>query len=308
MAMRDLREQPWSSASPAPCRLAAGYPYSLGKAEASISPETRSRDPVPTSTKKPRRSARPSARSGAGGTVDREEIAKFAALAEEWWDPDGKFRPLHRLNPTRLRFIRDRLATHFGRDLRAARPLEGLRILDIGCGGGLLAEPLSRLGAQVTGIDAAEASIEVARLHAEESELAIDYRHVAAEELAAAGERFDAVLNMEVLEHVADVGAFIAASSALVEAGGAMLLATLNRTPKAFLMAIVGAEYLLRWLPRGTHDWRKFRRPSEIVAALRAEGLVAKEVVGVTYNPLTDAWRLDPRDADVNYMIYAARA
>ncbi len=242
----------------------------------------------------------------AGGSVDPAEIAKFSALAEEWWDPAGKFRPLHKLNPTRLAFVRDRIAEHFGRDPLAERPLAGLSLLDIGCGGGLLAEPLCRLGAEVTGIDASERNIKVALLHAAESGLAIDYRHAAAEDLAGAGARFDAVLNMEVVEHVADLGAFLAASGALVKPGGAMVVATLNRTPKAFLLGIVGAEYLLRWLPPGTHDWRRFVRPSELARELAAGGLTVTEIAGMAYNPLTDEWRL-ARDTAVNYIVFAVK-
>ncbi len=241
-------------------------------------------------------------------SVDPNEIAKFAALAEEWWDPAGKFAPLHRLNPARLTFIRDRIAAHQGRDPLAERPLAGLRVLDIGCGGGLLCEPLTRLGAEVTGIDAAEPNVAAAARHAAEAGLDIDYRHTTAEALAAGGTHFDLVLNMEVVEHVADVKAFLQASAALVSPGGAMALATLNRTPKSFALAIVGAEYLLRWLPRGTHDWRKFLRPSELVAQLHAAGLETKELTGVAYNPLTGAWHLAARDLDVNYMIFAVKA
>ena len=239
-------------------------------------------------------------------SIDPAEVAKFSALAEEWWDPAGKFRPLHRFNPTRLAFVRDRAAARFGRDPGAERPLEGLSVLDIGCGGGLLAEPLARLGARVTGIDASARNVNIATLHAARSGLEIDYRHAAAEELADAGEAFDLVLNMEVVEHVADVSAFLAASAALVKPGGAMVAATLNRTPKAFLLAVVGAEYLLRWLPPGTHDWRRFQRPSELAGPLRAAGLEVAEITGVAYNPLTDAWRLS-RDTDVNYMMLAVR-
>lgn len=248
------------------------------------------------------------AAAGRAASIDDAEVAKFAAMAEAWWDPEGKFRPLHRFNPVRLAYIRDRLCGRFGRDPKADKPLQGLALLDVGCGGGLLSEPLARLGAAVTGIDAAPQNIAVAALHAEESGLAIDYRHLSVEELAAAPARFDAVLNMEVVEHVADVGSFLAASAALVRPGGMMFLATLNRTPKAFLMAVVGAEYLLRWLPRGTHDWRRFLRPSELAAALRGTGLEIEEITGVAYNPLTDAWRLAPRDLDVNYMMLAVRA
>ncbi len=253
-----------------------------------------------------------SAGNSHSASVDPDEIAKFAALAGEWWDPAGKFAPLHRLNPARLTFIRDRIAAHKDRDPLAERPLAGLRVLDIGCGGGLLCEPLTRLGAQVTGIDAAEPNVAAAARHAAEAGLDIDYRHGTAEALAAEtragnGAGFDLVLNMEVVEHVADVAAFLQASAALVAPGGAMALATLNRTPKSFALAIVCAEYLLRWLPRGTHDWRRFLRPSELVAYLRAAGLETRELTGVTYNPLTGAWRLAPRDLDVNYMIVAVK-
>lgn len=241
-------------------------------------------------------------------SIDAEEVAKFSAMAEAWWDPEGKFRPLHRFNPVRLAFIRDRLCVHFGRDPLAEQPLQGLKVLDVGCGGGLLCEPLARLGAEVTGLDAAEKNIKVAGLHAAESGLKIDYRHGSVEALAEGKARFDAVLNMEVVEHVADVDSFLAASATLVRPGGLMILATLNRTPKAFLLAIVGAEYLLRWLPRGTHDWRRFLRPSELARALRPAGMEVTEMTGVAYNPLTDSWRLAPRDLDVNYMLVAERA
>jgi len=240
-------------------------------------------------------------------SIDSDEIAKFAAMAEAWWDPEGKFRPLHRFNPVRLAFIRDRLCARFGRDPRQDRSLKGLKLLDVGCGGGLLCEPLARLGADVTGLDAAERNTAVAALHAEESGLKIDYRHGSVEELAQGQVRFDAVLNMEVVEHVADVSSFLGASAALVRPGGLMILATLNRTPKAFLLAIVGAEYLLRWLPRGTHDWRRFVRPSELARALRGAGMDIEEMTGVAYNPLADSWRLAPRDLDVNYMLVAVK-
>jgi 2-polyprenyl-6-hydroxyphenyl methylase/3-demethylubiquinone-9 3-methyltransferase len=238
--------------------------------------------------------------------VDPAEVAKFAALAESWWDPHGRLRPLHRLNPTRLAYIRDRMAARLGRDPLGERPLRGLSILDIGCGGGLLSEPLSRLGARVTGIDAAATSVRVAALHAARDGLNIDYRHATAESLAAAGHRYDLVLNMEVVEHVADLDVFMAASCALVKPGGVLVAATLNRTPKAFLLAVVGAEYLLRWLPRGTHDWRRFVRPSELAGMLRRGGLTVSEIVGVTYNPLADTWRRT-RDLEVNYMVFAVR-
>ena len=251
--------------------------------------------------------AQADARNVTAASIDSEEIAKFAAMAEAWWDPNGEFRPLHRINPVRLGYIRDRLCARFGRNPQAERPLKGLKLLDIGCGGGLLSEPLTRLGAEVTGLDAAEKNIRIARLHAEESGLSIDYRHGSVEALAQGEVRFDAVLNMEVVEHVADVESFLAASSALVRPGGAMILSTLNRTPKAFLLAIVGAEYLLRWLPRGTHDWHRFLRPSELARALRGAGMSVSEMTGIAYNPLTDTWRLAPRDLDVNYMLVALR-
>jgi 2-polyprenyl-6-hydroxyphenyl methylase/3-demethylubiquinone-9 3-methyltransferase len=239
-------------------------------------------------------------------SIDPDEIAKFSALAGSWWDPEGDFRPLHRLNPTRLAFIRDQACAHFARDIAAARPLAGLEVLDIGCGGGLLCEPLARLGARVTGIDATQKAIEVAGWHAEQSGLAIEYRCSTAEDLAATGCRFDLIVNMEVVEHVADVDHFMEASCTLVKPGGAMAMATLNRTPKSFLMAVVGAEYVLGWLPRGTHDWRRFLKPSELVRRLRANGMAVTELAGVTYNPLNDRWRRSP-DLDVNYMLFAVR-
>ena len=240
-------------------------------------------------------------------SVDDSEVAKFAALAESWWDSEGPFRPLHRFNPVRIRFIRDRLASHFNRDPLAPEPLAGLRLLDIGCGGGLLTEPLTRLGATVVGIDATEKNIRIAALHAEQGGLSIDYRHTTAEALDEAGERFDAVLNMEVVEHVADVDAFLTASGNLVGTGGLMIAATLNRTAKSFALAIVGAEYVLRWLPRGTHDWRRFVRPSELAAGLRHAGMTVTSLTGVVFNPLTGIWSLSERDLDVNYMAVAVR-
>jgi 2-polyprenyl-6-hydroxyphenyl methylase/3-demethylubiquinone-9 3-methyltransferase len=239
-------------------------------------------------------------------TVDPAEIARFAALAEGWWDPNGKFKPLHRLNPLRLGFLRERLIGHFGRDSGSLRPFEGLRLLDIGCGGGLVAEPMARLGFTVTGIDAATETVLTARSHAEEAGLAIDYRATAAETLAASGARFDVVLAMEIIEHVADLGAFLAAAATMVGPGGAFVAATLNRTAKSYLFAIVGAEYVLGWLPRGTHEWRRFVRPSELAAGLRRNGLRAREIAGVTYNPIADRWSLN-RDLDVNYMVFAVR-
>lgn len=245
--------------------------------------------------------------SAQDASVDDLEVAKFAALAETWWDTEGPFRPLHRLNPVRLRFIRDRIAEHFSRDPLAAKPLEGLRLLDIGCGGGLLAEPLTRLGAHVVGIDAAEKNIKVAALHAEQGGLSIDYRHTTAEALLEQGERYDGVLNMEVVEHVADVDAFLEASGGLVADDGIMIAATLNRTFKSYALAIVGAEYILRWLPQGTHDWKRFVRPSEMAAGLRRAGMTVKSFTGVIFNPLTGVWYLNDRDLNVNYMAIAVR-
>jgi 2-polyprenyl-6-hydroxyphenyl methylase/3-demethylubiquinone-9 3-methyltransferase len=238
-------------------------------------------------------------------TVDPTEIARFAALAEGWWDPAGKFKPLHRLNPVRLGFLRDRLTAHFARDPAALCPFDGLRLLDIGCGGGLVAEPMARLGFAVTGIDAGAETIATARAHAQQSGLAIDYRAMAAETLADSGERFDVVLALEIVEHVADLDAFLAAAATLVRPGGALIVATLNRTVKSYLFAIIGAEYVLGWLPRGTHEWRKFVRPSELAASLRRNRLRIEEIAGVTYNPLGDSWALST-DLDVNYMAFAA--
>ncbi|MHA1108009.1 MAG: bifunctional 2-polyprenyl-6-hydroxyphenol methylase/3-demethylubiquinol 3-O-methyltransferase UbiG [Alphaproteobacteria bacterium] len=244
---------------------------------------------------------------GIDPSIDPDEVARFAALADEWWDADGKMAPLHHLNPVRLGFIRDRLSGHFGRDPLSPRPLRDLSIIDVGCGGGLLCEPLARLGAAVTGIDAAEENTLAAAAHAAEMGLNIDYRAMTAGELAAAGARYDAVVSMEVVEHVADVDAFIIDCCALVKPGGAMVLATLNRTSKAFLQAIVGAEHLMRWLPRGTHDWRKFVRPSELARALGPGGMRIDDITGVTYDLRDGEWKRSP-DVAVNYMLFAVAA
>ena len=239
-------------------------------------------------------------------TIDTGEVARFSALAAEWWDPNGKFRPLHKFNPVRLAYIRDKVAGHFGRDPREARPFDALRVLDIGCGGGLLCEPMARLGAEVVGADAAASNIEVAKLHAEQSTVTIDYRNAAAEELAEAGERFDVVLNMEVVEHVADVDFYIAKCAEMVKPGGLMFIATINRTLKALGLAIFGAEYVLRWLPRGTHQFSKLVRPDELERALASTGLKIIDRTGVVYNPFTDQWQRS-KDMDVNYMLLTER-
>lgn len=252
------------------------------------------------------RSAQTESGDATGATVDTREAERFARMAEQWWDPDGDFRPLHRFNPTRVRFVRDRVAAHFGRDVRRHPVMTGLSVLDVGCGGGLLSEPMARMGATVTGIDVTELNIGVARLHAERSGLAIDYSVATAEELADEGRMFDIVLAMEVVEHVADVNLFLAACSRLVAPGGLLFIATINRTARSLLLAKIGAEYVLRWLPPGTHDWRRFLKPSEIVGPLRANGLRPQEVAGTVYNPLTGTWSVS-RDVAVNYMVVAER-
>ena len=243
----------------------------------------------------------------ATNTVDAAEIAKFEAMAAEWWDPEGKFKPLHMLNPCRLDYITAQIAAEFARDLDAARPFEGLRILDIGCGGGLLCEPMARLGAEVVGVDAAPRNIPVARIHAEQSGLTIDYRVGTAEALAEAGERFDVVLNMEVVEHVADPQGFLTACRTLLKPGGLHLCSTINRNPKSFAMAIVGAEYVMRWLPKGTHEWRKFITPDELFAMLQKAGLDPVDRKGYQFNPITWSWRISDRDLSVNYVTAATR-
>jgi len=243
----------------------------------------------------------------AATTVDAAEVAKFEAMAAEWWDPNGKFRPLHQMNPCRLDYIAAQIAAEFGRDRAGPRPFAGLRLLDIGCGGGLLSEPMARLGAEVVGADAAPRNIPVARLHAEQSGLAIDYRHTTAEALAEAGERFDVVLNMEVVEHVSDPPAYLAACRDLLRPGGLMICSTLNRTAKSFALAIVGAEYVLRWLPRGTHEWQKFLTPDELFALIRGAGLDPVDRKGFVFNPLAWSWSVSARDLSVNYVAAARR-
>ena len=245
-------------------------------------------------------------RTDTGGTASADEVARFTALAEEWWDPRGKFRPLHAINPTRITFIRDRVAGRLGRDPLGDKPLRGLDVLDIGCGGGLLAEPMQRLGARVTGIDAGQENVQTAIVHAQQAGLDIEYRCILPEALAADGRAFDVVLNMEVVEHVPDLDAFLDASCHLVKPGGIMVAATLNRTLKALALAKFGAEYVLGWLPRGTHNWRKFVRPSEFVRGLRPHGVEVVELKGVSYRPLANAWVLS-RDLDVNYLVFAVK-
>ena len=239
-------------------------------------------------------------------SVDPAEVAKFSAIAAEWWDPAGKFAPLHKFNPVRLEFIRKEAASHFGRDQRALRPFERLSLLDIGCGGGLLAEPMTRLGFAVTGADASEKNIGTARAHAAQSGLAIDYRATTAEALAAEGASFDVVLNMEVVEHVADVSAYLAACTGLVKPGGITFVATMNKTLKSLALAKIGAEYVLGWLPRGTHDWNRFIPPTELKASLEETGLSILKTQGVSFDPLAWDWKLSS-DVDVNYMVVAKR-
>ncbi|MCV2876087.1 bifunctional 2-polyprenyl-6-hydroxyphenol methylase/3-demethylubiquinol 3-O-methyltransferase UbiG [Rhodobacteraceae bacterium XHP0102] len=241
------------------------------------------------------------------GTIDPAEIAKFEAMAAEWWDPNGKFRPLHMMNPVRLDYITRQIAAEFGRDLAEERPFAGLRILDIGCGGGLLSEPMARLGADVVGADAAERNIPVARVHAEQSGLTIDYRHTSAEALAEAGEQFDVVLNMEVVEHVADPQAYLNACHDLLKSGGLMLCSTINRNPKSFAMAIVGAEYIMRWLPKGTHEWSKFITPDELFKMIEAAGLRPVDRKGYVFNPISWSWSISDRDLSVNYVTASLR-
>ena len=240
-------------------------------------------------------------------TIDPAEVQKFEAMAAEWWDPNGKFRPLHLMNPCRLDYITNQIAVEYGRDLTAARPFAGLRILDIGSGGGLLSEPMARLGATVVGADPAPRNIAVATLHAEQSGVAIDYRQTTAEDLAAAGEVFDVVLNMEVVEHVADPPAFLRACHDLLKPGGLLICSTLNRNAKSFAAAIIGAEWVMRWLPKGTHDWRKFITPDELYALIRGAGLDPVDRKGMVFNPVSWRWSISSRDLSVNYVTASLR-
>jgi 2-polyprenyl-6-hydroxyphenyl methylase/3-demethylubiquinone-9 3-methyltransferase len=235
-------------------------------------------------------------------TVDADEVAKFEAMAANWWDTEGMFKPLHMMNPCRLDYITNQIAVEFARDLTGKLPLKGLRILDIGCGGGLLSEPMARLGAEVVGADAAPGNIPVAQIHAQQTGLEIDYRHVTAEKLAADGEKFDVILNMEVIEHVADPLAFLTACKDLLKPGGLILCSTINRNPKSYMMAIIGAEHIMRWLPKGTHDWNKFITPDELYELLHNAGLTAVDRKGFVFNPLKWSWSISDSDLSVNYV------
>lgn len=244
----------------------------------------------------------------AAKTVDPEEIERFSRIAEEWWDEKGKFRPLHHINPLRLGYIRDQACAHLGRNPEKRDSFSGLKLLDIGCGGGLLCEPLTRLGAKVTGIDASQKNIAVASLHAEKMGLEIEYVATTPEAMTAKNsETFDIVLALEVIEHVADVTAFLHACSAVVKPGGLLFISTLNRTIKSYALAIVGAEYVLRWLPRGTHSWQKFLKPSELCSAVRKEGINIVHMTGLVFDPFRDNWSLKESDIAVNYMITAGK-
>lgn len=300
---RQARPAPSAPHQPAP---ASAAPPDMAPAKA---PKTRKAAAKPGAAAKPAAPAEAAPRTRAQPkskrtTVSDAEIEQFSALAESWWDPAGPFKPLHRFNPVRLAYLRDRLITHFGRDAAAVAPFAGLKLLDIGCGGGLLAEPLARMGFSVTAIDAGLKSIGVAAAHARKSGLSIDYRVAAPEDLS--GEQFDVVLSMEVIEHVADPATFLAACCGLVRPNGAIFAATLNRTVKAYVLAIIGAEYLLRWMPRGTHDWKKFVKPSELSGGLRANGVAVREIKGFSYNPLKDEWFVSG-DLFVNYVIFGMK-
>ena len=239
-------------------------------------------------------------------TIDPDQVQKFSKLANEWWNPKGKFKPLHKFNPIRLTYIRDQLCKHFDLDHQSLKALDGLKVLDVGCGGGLISEPLCQMGALVTGIDASSENIEIATHHARTGNLKIEYISASPEELIAARKTFDVVLALEVIEHVKDIDLFIDSCSALTSKDGVTILATLNRTAKSFALAIVGAEYVMRWLPQGTHDWSKFVRPSEIYHALRRNNIEVKDITGFNYNILTDTWSLR-QNTSVNYVIFGVK-
>lgn len=241
-------------------------------------------------------------------TVDTAEVEKFSRISAEWWDPNGPFRPLHRLNPVRLSYIKERAAAHFGRDPKSVAPFKGLTAVDIGCGGGLVAEPLARLGAKVTAVDADPVAIEAARLHAAEREIGVGYEVGTSDELAEAGRTFDLVLALEIVEHVADRDAFLAMLGALVKPGGLLVLSTLNRTLKSLALGVGMAEYVLRWVDPGTHDWRKFVKPSELARGLRGIGFEVADMTGLVFDPLRNEFRLSDSDVGVNYFMTARRA
>ena len=247
------------------------------------------------------------ARNTETGTANPEDVARFTAMAETWWDPTGKFRPLHQLGPARIQFIKDNVCRHFGLNADADQPFQGLDVLDVGCGGGLLSEPMARLGANMTGIDAGEKNVEIAKIHAAQSGLDIDYRNVLPEDLAQEGRKFDLVLNMEVIEHVADPELFMAASASVLKDNGCMALSTMNRNFKSLLLGKFAAEYVLRWLPAGTHDWKKFLKPSELARLIRPHGLEFTDLQGMVYSPFKDEWSLSKTDLDVNYLAFAER-
>lgn len=244
--------------------------------------------------------------SATGGTASEEDVARFTSIADNWWNPESEFAPLHAINPIRISYICEQLCDYFGLDAETDNPLAGLKLLDIGCGGGLLCEPLAQLGAQVTGIDAGFENIEAAKSHAAENDLTITYRHVLPEQFEREKGRYDVVINMEVIEHVTDVDQFLSASASLVRPGGAMVLSTLNRTLKSLALAKIGAEYLLRWVPVGTHNWKQFVQPSELASGLRPHGVSIENLSGMVFNPLNAKWQLS-RDLAVNYMAFASK-
>lgn len=235
-------------------------------------------------------------------TIDENEVEKFSKIADEWWNENGKFKPLHKFNPIRLNFFKHEICKFFSRDEKLLTPFEGLKILDIGCGGGLVAEPISRLGADLIAIDASQKNINVAQIHAEKSGLKIDYQCTTAEELAKKNQQFDVVLALEIIEHVADVEKFIQSCSQLAKPNGIIFVATLNRTAKSLLMAKFGVEYILRWLPIGTHDWRKFLKPSEIENIAKNQQIKLKKIQGFSYNLIKDQWSFS-EDLSINYCL-----
>ncbi|PCI38390.1 MAG: bifunctional 3-demethylubiquinol 3-O-methyltransferase/2-polyprenyl-6-hydroxyphenol methylase [Rhodospirillaceae bacterium] len=241
------------------------------------------------------------------GSANPEDVARFTRMADAWWDPAGKFRPLHQINPVRIEFILDNVCKHFGLDSKADQPFKGLDILDVGCGGGLLSEPMARLGANMTSIDAGDKNIEIAKIHAAQSGLDIEYLNILPEDLASQGRKFDLVLNMEVIEHVADPELFIAASASVLKDKGCMVLSTMNRNLKSLILAKVAAEYILRWLPIGTHDWKKFLKPSELANLIRPHGLNFIDLQGIVFAPLSHTWSLSKTDLDVNYVGFATK-